>query len=148
MGMQTGIQRTFQRLLTLAILTFYQATLYRCIKAMQSLKKSTLLTGLPVSKNPHIILTSLYNRILEVLAVMPEESSYRRHTNEIIQSRLNAVQKISDVPTLESTIDCGQIEEVILQARREYDLARNMLKWKPWEQLVEEAPHDQWKWPL
>ncbi|KAK4467370.1 hypothetical protein MN116_008861 [Schistosoma mekongi] len=119
-----------------------------CRKTMQSLKRSTLLTGLPVSKNPHIILTSLYNRILKVLAVMPEESSYRRHTNEIVQSRLNAVQKISDVPTLESTIDCGQIEEVILQARREYDLARNMLKWKPWERLVEEAPHDQWKWPL
>ncbi|RTG82453.1 NADH dehydrogenase (ubiquinone) 1 alpha subcomplex subunit 5 [Schistosoma bovis] len=46
---------------------------------------------------------------------MPEESSYRRHTNEIVQSRLNAVQKISDIPTLESTIDCGQIEEVIVQ---------------------------------
>ncbi|CAH8571696.1 unnamed protein product [Schistosoma rodhaini] len=115
---------------------------------MQSIKRSTLLTGLPVSKNPHIILTSLYRRILKVLALMPEESSYRRHTNEIVQSRLNAVQKISDIPTLESTIDCGQIEEVIVQAQREYDLARNMLKWKPWEQLIEEAPRDQWKWPL
>uniref|UniRef100_A0A094ZK60 NADH dehydrogenase [ubiquinone] 1 alpha subcomplex subunit 5 n=1 Tax=Schistosoma haematobium TaxID=6185 RepID=A0A094ZK60_SCHHA len=109
---------------------------------------STLLTGLPVSKNPHIILTSLYKRIIKVLALMPEESSYRRHTNEIVQSRLNAVQKISDIPTLESTIDCGQIEEVIVQAQREYDLARNMLKWKPWEPLIEEAPRDQWKWPL
>ncbi|CAH8555987.1 unnamed protein product [Schistosoma margrebowiei] len=82
---------------------------------MQSIKRSTLLTGLPVSKNPHIILTSLYKRIIKVLALMPEESSYRRHTNEIVQSRLNAVQKISDIPTLESTIDCGQIEEVIIQ---------------------------------
>ncbi|VDQ05373.1 unnamed protein product [Trichobilharzia regenti] len=63
------------------------------------------------------ILTSLYNRILKVLALMPEESSYRRHTSEVVQSRLNAVNKIPDVPTLESTIDCGQIEEVIVQVK-------------------------------
>ncbi|CAH8540614.1 unnamed protein product [Heterobilharzia americana] len=78
---------------------------------MQSIKQSTQLTGLPVSKNPHLILTSLYNRILKLLALMPEDSSYRRHTNEVVSSRLNAVKKITDIPTLESTIDCGQLKK-------------------------------------
>ncbi|THD19797.1 Mitochondrial NADH-ubuiquinone oxidoreductase 13 kDa-B subunit [Fasciola hepatica] len=115
---------------------------------MQAIKKSTYLTGLAVSKNPHAILKSLYNRILKVVSLMPENSGYRKHTSEIIQARLQAVSNISDIERLEKTIDCGQIEEVIVQAQREYDLARNMLKWKPWEPLVENAPANQWKWPV
>ncbi|KAF5398700.1 ETC complex I subunit region [Paragonimus heterotremus] len=115
---------------------------------MQAVKKSTQLTGLAVSKNPHAVLKSLYNRILKTVNLMPEDSGYRKHTTAIVQSRLQAVSTISDISKLEKTIDCGQIEEVIVQAQREYDLARSMLKWKPWEPLVELPPADQWKWPI
>ncbi|CAH8541119.1 unnamed protein product [Dicrocoelium dendriticum] len=115
---------------------------------MQAFKQSTQLTGLAVSKNPHATLTALYNRILKVLSLMPEDSGYRKHTSAIVQSRLQAVSTISDISKLEKTIDCGQIEEVIIQANREYLLARNMLKWKPWEPLIETPPANQWKWPI
>ncbi|CAL8098777.1 unnamed protein product [Calicophoron daubneyi] len=115
---------------------------------MQAIKKSTMLTGLPVCKNPHTILKSLYNRILNVVSLMPAESGYRKHTTAVVQARLNAVSTISDISKLEKTIDCGQIEEVIVQAEREYSLARNMLKWKPWEPLVDAPPPGQWKWPV
>ncbi|KAA0194657.1 NADH dehydrogenase ubiquinone 1 alpha [Fasciolopsis buskii] len=115
---------------------------------MQAIKKSTYLTGLAVSKNPHTILKSLYNRILKVVSLMPEDCKYRKHTSEIVQARLQAVSTISNIKELEKKIDCGQIEEVIVQAQREYDLARNMLKWKPWEPLIENAPANQWKWPI
>ena len=53
-----------------------------------------------------------------------------------------------DVKKLEALLQGGEVEEVILQAEKELSLARKMLKWKPWEPLVEEPPANQWKWPI
>lgn len=59
---------------------------------------------------------------------MPEDCKYRKHTSEIVQARLQAVStvcvrefqpiltwQISNIKELEKKIDCGQIEEVIVQ---------------------------------
>lgn len=48
---------------------------------------------------------------------------------------------------IEKHINCGQIEEVIVQAENELLLARKILGWKSWEPLATEAPEIQWDWP-
>ncbi|GCB72035.1 NADH dehydrogenase [ubiquinone] 1 alpha subcomplex subunit 5-like [Scyliorhinus torazame] len=112
------------------------------------LKKTTGLVGLAVAQNPHEKLRILYSRILTVLQSVPQDAAYRKYTEQTINDRLNMVKSEQDVQKLEDKINCGQLEEVILQAEDELSLAYKMVKWKPWESLIEEAPHNQWKWPL
>merc|ERR1712142_282928 len=111
-------------------------------------KITTGLTGLAVAKHPHQTLRVIYNKILKTLEKMPENAAYRKHTSEIVKNRLAAVTSTADTVQLEQKINCGQIEEVIKQAESELALSRNMLKWKPWEPLIAQAPANQWKWPL
>jgi len=113
-----------------------------------ALKTTTAITGLAVARNPHQLLAVTHKKILTVLQKMPEDSAYRKHTENIVKARQAAVEQELDVATLELKVNGGQAEELIQQARRELKLARNMLKWKPWEPLVQEAPENQWKWPL
>lgn len=79
---------------------------------------------------------------------MPPEYEYRKQTEKLINQRLKLVDAIVDVVDLEKRINCGQIEEVVIQARREMTLATKMLVWKTWEPLIEDAPDNQWKWPI
>lgn len=113
-----------------------------------ALKQTTGLTGLLVARDPHKTLSILYGKILSVLQKMPESASYRKHTHVLISERLAAVKAEPTVAGLESKINGGQVEELIIQADRELNLARRMLEWRAWEPLVQEAPANQWKWPL
>ncbi|XP_019874505.1 NADH dehydrogenase [ubiquinone] 1 alpha subcomplex subunit 5 [Aethina tumida] len=112
-----------------------------------ALKRTTGLTGLAVAKNPHHTLGVLYSKILRTLQKMPQDAAYRKYTEEIVHERAKILQNNKDVPTVEKLINCGQIEEVIVQAENELILARKMVNWKPWEPLIKEAPATQWTWP-
>ncbi|XP_018413246.1 PREDICTED: NADH dehydrogenase [ubiquinone] 1 alpha subcomplex subunit 5 isoform X2 [Nanorana parkeri] len=90
----------------------------------------------------------LYTKILAALQTIPNDAAYRKYTEQIISERFHAVKTEANVEKLEQRINCGQIEEVIQQAENELYLARKMSEWKPWEPLVEEAPENQWKWPI
>ncbi|XP_076861640.1 NADH dehydrogenase [ubiquinone] 1 alpha subcomplex subunit 5 isoform X2 [Brachyhypopomus gauderio] len=109
---------------------------------------TTGLVGLAVSQRPHEHLRILYSRILTSLQKLPQDAAYRKYTEQLITERLHHVKTETDIQKLEKKINCGEIEEAIAQAEAELSLSKKMLEWKPWEPLVEEAPADQWKWPI
>ena len=111
-------------------------------------KTSTGLTGLFVNEHPHRSLTVVYSRILKALDQMPKDYAYRKFTEQIVKRRLALVQEENDIQQLEKKIGMGQIEEVIEQAEYELESARALLESKAWEPLVEEAPKNQWAWPI
>ena len=90
------------------------------------LKKTTGLVGLAVCDTPHERLTILYTKTLDILKHFPKHAAYRKYTEQITNEKLDMVKA----------------------AEKELSLARKMLKWKPWEPLVEEPPANQWKWPI
>ncbi|MGH0177130.1 UNVERIFIED_CONTAM: hypothetical protein FKN15_000458 [Acipenser sinensis] len=81
------------------------------------LKKTTGLVGLAVSQNPHERLRILYSKILASLQTIPKDAAYRTYTEQLINDRFDLVKSEPDIEKLERKINCGQIEEVIVQER-------------------------------
>lgn len=107
-------------------------------------KKATQLVGLAVAKTPRKTLVDLYQQTLTVLGGMPATSTYRKQTEYITKERLDLVNAEEDVLKLEQKINCGQIEEVILQAKDELSLSQQIQDWKIWESPDTTAPAGQW----
>lgn len=107
-------------------------------------KKATQLVGLAVAKTPRKTLVDLYKQTLVVLGSMPATSTYRKQTEHITKERMDLVNAEEDVVKLEHKINCGQIEEVILQAKNELSLAQQWQDWKAWEAPETSAPAGQW----
>lgn len=107
-------------------------------------KKATQIVGLAVAKTPRETLIDLYSKTLSVLGTMPQTSLYRQQAEEITKERLGTVQKEENVFKIEKQINCGQIEEVIVQANDELSLAEKVNEWKPWEHSENTAPLGQW----
>lgn len=57
--------------------------------------QTTGITGLAVAKNPEHNLRVLYGKILKVLKKAPPNAAYRKYTEEIVQTRLQAVIDVS-----------------------------------------------------
>ncbi|CAM1314031.1 NDUFA5 (predicted) [Pycnogonum litorale] len=115
---------------------------------MAGVVRKTGMTGLKVAKSPHYTLTRLYDKILRACKNMPETSAYRKNTESIVQNRLSVVQNESDLSLIETKINSGCVEELIIQAENELLLSRKMIGWKAWEPLQQQPPLNQWKWPL
>ncbi|XP_050519875.1 NADH dehydrogenase [ubiquinone] 1 alpha subcomplex subunit 5 [Daktulosphaira vitifoliae] len=110
-------------------------------------KKTTGLTRLNVAKNPQYTLNVLYGKILRTIQKMPENASYRKYTEKIVSDRAKIVKESDTVEDIEKKINCGQAEELIIQAENELILSRKMLAFKPWDPIIAKPNADQWVWP-
>lgn len=108
----------------------------------------TQLTGVFKAHTPHTTLRTLYKRILIHLDKMPADAAYRVNTTKIIKDRQAVLDREKTPEGVVKALQSGQIEEIIIQAENELELAKKMLEFKPWEPLTEHPPPDQWKWPI
>jgi NADH dehydrogenase (ubiquinone) 1 alpha subcomplex subunit 5 len=81
------------------------------------------------------------------LTRIPTTAVYRQATESLTQHRLNIVESTENIEEIETKIDVGQIEEVIIQAEEELKLVAKMEEWKAWETLETPIPQGQWVYP-
>lgn len=105
----------------------------------------TGLTGLFQHPNPRPALVTLYNRTLDVLKQkFPEHAVYRIATEGFTKERLAVVEQNEVIEDIEQKIGAGLIEELVVQANEELELAEELAKLKCWEELEEKPLEDQW----
>jgi NADH dehydrogenase (ubiquinone) 1 alpha subcomplex subunit 5 len=100
--------------------------------------------GLNAHPQPKPALLALYSRLLISLSRLPS-CTYKQSTEALVKQRMDILAKYEQVSEIESQINCGQIEELIIQAENELKLSELMAEWKPWEPLQETPAPDQWK---
>ena len=67
-------------------------------------------------------------------SAVPHQASYRINTEKIVKHRLALIEKhANDYEAAEEAIGCGQVEELIEQARDELDLIPVLLETKCWK---------------
>ena len=70
---------------------------------------------------------------MEAVREIPEDATYRVNVEKITKYRMGIVTENEDITKIESTLNIGQISEIIEQAENELELVPHMAQWKPWE---------------
>eukprot|EP00897_Mesotaenium_endlicherianum_P008870 jgi/Mesen1/8010/ME000425S07205 len=109
-------------------------------------KDSTGIVGIDVVTNAREVLIGLYRDTLKAVQVIPQEAVYRQNVEKLTQHRLKVCEEEQEWDAIEKKISCGQVEELIVQAKDELELIPKMSEWKPWDvpegykvEVVEEA---------
>ncbi|ODQ82099.1 hypothetical protein BABINDRAFT_160295 [Babjeviella inositovora NRRL Y-12698] len=114
------------------------------VKAGSEYEK-TGLTGIYQHPNPKPALQALYGMTLDLLQhKFPEYSIYRQSVENLTKQRLAIIENNDITEVIEEKIGNGLIEEVIIQAHDEYELAKDMAEAKCWEDLQDKPLDDQW----
>jgi NADH dehydrogenase (ubiquinone) 1 alpha subcomplex subunit 5 len=61
---------------------------------------------------------------------LPEDAIYRKSVESTTRFRLSVAEKETSIPKLEESINGGQVEELIQQAKDELSLVIKMDEWK------------------
>ncbi|KAG5365836.1 NADH-ubiquinone oxidoreductase 29.9 kDa subunit [Yarrowia sp. B02] len=103
------------------------------------------LTGIYQHPNPRPALIALYDAtIKELQDKHPKDSVYRQSIENLTSHRKQIVEDNEVSEVIEAKIGAGLIEEIVIQAHEELELAKKMSEWKPWEELEEKPLEDQW----
>ena len=78
--------------------------------------------GLAVEPDAKPILLDLYAKTLEALEAVPPSAEYRKTVEGMTKERLAVVEKTDDLGAIEAAIGCGQVEQLIEQAKDELSL--------------------------
>jgi NADH dehydrogenase (ubiquinone) 1 alpha subcomplex subunit 5 len=84
-------------------------------------------------------LVRIYKETLEEIKNFPENAVYAQVVSKLTREKLSLAEK-SEV------MDKIPIEHAVLQAQDELKLLRKVKEWKPWEDLEEKSPENQWKY--
>ena len=85
-------------------------------------KTSTGIVGLEVVPNSRAVLMTLSEKLLCMVAELPESAHYRKTVEEVYRQRLEACRQHTEVEAIEAAIGLGQIEELIKVAQDEEKL--------------------------
>lgn len=100
---------------------------------LSKVKESTGIVGLEVNPNAREELIGLYKLTLEKVQIIPKEAVYRQSVEKFTDFRLKVCEESKEFEEIEKKIGCGQVEELIFQAKDELELIPKMAEWKPWE---------------
>ena len=89
-------------------------------------KTSTGIVGLEVVPNGRAVLMALSEKLLRMVAELPETAHYRKTVEQVYTARLEACRQHTEVEAIEAALGLGQIEELIKVAQDEEKLIPKM----------------------
>lgn len=99
---------------------------------LAKVKQTTGIVGLDVVPNARAVLIDLYSKTLKEIQAVPEDEGYRKAVESFTRQRLNVCKEEEDWEMIEKRLGCGQVEELIEEARDELTLIGKMIEWDPW----------------
>ncbi|KAL1206727.1 putative NADH dehydrogenase [ubiquinone] 1 alpha subcomplex subunit 5 [Cardamine amara subsp. amara] len=99
---------------------------------LAKVKQTTGIVGLDVVPNARAVLIDLYSKTLKEIQAVPEDEGYRKAVESFTRHRLNVCKEEEDWEVIEKRLGCGQVEELIEEARDELTLIGKMIEWDPW----------------
>mmetsp|Transcript_19756 Transcript_19756/g.29143 ORF Transcript_19756/g.29143 Transcript_19756/m.29143 type:complete len:184 (-) Transcript_19756:381-932(-) len=99
-------------------------------------KTSTGIVGIPVDYDAVPKMIVKYQALLDKMAAsdMPEDAQYRINVEKIARYRIKAAQENLDDPEMvEELCNCGQVEELVIQADNEMEVLDMYLEKRLWE---------------
>ncbi|XP_042430475.1 probable NADH dehydrogenase [ubiquinone] 1 alpha subcomplex subunit 5, mitochondrial isoform X1 [Zingiber officinale] len=95
----------------------------------KKVKETTGIVGLDVVPNAREVLISLYTRTLREIQVVPPDEGYRKAVESFTRQRLNVCLEEDDWEEIENRLGCGQVEELIEEAKDELTLISKMIEY-------------------